>query len=161
MMNREQILQFMKRIATLGSIGYLPASGTMATLVTWPVIMIIKMMIPVQFMSLLGLLILMSVTAFAWIIISGALQLLPMHTDPPQIVLDESVGLFWALIGMVGPISLQMSLLGVFLFRFFDIAKPFGIGWSERFRGAAGILVDDILAGIYTALVLRIIIALF
>ena len=53
------------------------------------------------------------------------------------------------------------NLLTAFImFRFFDILKPFPIRRAERLKGNWGIMLDDILAGIYTNLLLRVVIML-
>ncbi len=73
--------------------------------------------------------------------------------DPRQVVLDEVAGMAFAMV-IVGPAP--WPLLGSFVaFRFFDILKP-GIHWIER-RGWPGTIVwDDVLAGIYAGLVVKL-----
>lgn len=74
--------------------------------------------------------------------------------DPSKIVVDEMVGM-WISLMWVG--SGWISLLIAFvLFRFFDIVKPFGIRKTEQFPGGLGVMADDILAGIYTNLIMQI-----
>lgn len=67
--------------------------------------------------------------------------------DPGRIVLDEAAGM---LVAMYGISSLDWRLPAAFcLFRIFDILKPFPVGISQRLPGIWGILVDDLLAGLY------------
>jgi len=74
--------------------------------------------------------------------------------DPSKIVVDEMVGM-WISLLWVG--SNWATIVAAFiLFRFFDIVKPFGIRRSEQLSGGQGVMVDDILAGIYTNLILQI-----
>lgn len=68
--------------------------------------------------------------------------------DASQIVIDEFVGMQVTLF-MFEP-SWKAGLAGFFLFRFFDIAKPFPVGRSQRLKGGFGVVVDDVLAGIYS-----------
>lgn len=79
--------------------------------------------------------------------------------DPGVICLDEVVGMLVTL--YLIPISLAMVFLGFILFRFFDITKPFGIKKMEKLKGAWGVLLDDVLAGIYANLTLNLILWLY
>ena len=83
--------------------------------------------------------------------------------DPSPIVIDEILGQWLAYAGVVlatliglptgGPAAGWKSLLaGFILFRTFDVVKPFPIRRSERLPGASGVLLDDVLAGVYSAL---------
>ena len=75
--------------------------------------------------------------------------------DPKQIVCDEVCGLSVALMG-VSP-SVTNIILGFIIFRFFDILKPFPIGTVERrLSGGVAIVADDVLAGIYTNIVVSL-----
>jgi phosphatidylglycerophosphatase A len=70
--------------------------------------------------------------------------------DHPGIVWDEFVGLWIAMIGL--PVTWSSIIAGFFLFRVFDILKPWPIGWIDKnFNGGLGIMLDDIFAGIATA----------
>ncbi|MCD7710269.1 MAG: phosphatidylglycerophosphatase A [Porphyromonadaceae bacterium] len=75
--------------------------------------------------------------------------------DPSRVVIDEMVGVWIPL--LVVPEGGGWYVLAAFvLFRFFDIVKPLGIRRMERFKGGLGIMMDDILAGVYSALLLGI-----
>lgn len=66
--------------------------------------------------------------------------------DEPAIVLDEVVGCWVAL--LLAPKALVPALLGFVLFRVADIVKPWPVSWADaKVKGAAGILLDDVLAG--------------
>lgn len=73
--------------------------------------------------------------------------------DSGMIVIDEAVGVWIAIIpATLTPSSVAIAFL---LFRFFDILKPWPIGWMDKkIHGAMGVMLDDVLAGIYAALVL-------
>ena len=79
------------------------------------------------------------------------------HRDPKEVVIDEWAGQLIALIGITplnGEIpSFTLILIAFGLFRLFDITKIAFISTLERIPGAIGILLDDILAGIYAALI--------
>jgi len=55
------------------------------------------------------------------------------------------------------PKSLLLAIYAFVLFRVFDIAKPFPINVSQRLRGGWGIVVDDLIAGVYANLVIQLI----
>lgn len=75
--------------------------------------------------------------------------------DPQRIVIDEIVGVWINLLFV--PLTLQNILIGLVLFRFFDILKPLGIRKMERFKNGWGVMLDDVVAGIYGNIVLQII----
>lgn len=66
--------------------------------------------------------------------------------DPREVVVDEAAGF---LITMAGaPLSLPHLLAGFLLFRLFDIAKPWPVGYLDRrVHGGLGIMADDVAAG--------------
>ena len=73
--------------------------------------------------------------------------------DPQIVVIDEVLGQWLTLAGAVR-FSLLTFALAFALFRLFDIWKPPPIRRIERIAGGAGIVLDDIMAGVYGALVL-------
>lgn len=74
--------------------------------------------------------------------------------DPQRVVVDEMVGVWTPLLLAT---NWQEALLALILFRFFDIVKPLGIRQLDRRHGAFWVMADDLLAGIYSALVLYLI----
>lgn len=79
--------------------------------------------------------------------------------DHGGIVWDEFVG-YWITMFMV-PVTWYWVLSGFILFRLFDILKPFPIGWlDKKVEGGVGIMLDDVLAGVYAAICLQIMIYL-
>lgn len=74
--------------------------------------------------------------------------------DHPGIVWDEIAGLLVALCGV--PVAWGWALAGFVLFRLFDIWKPWPIHWVDRrVGGGLGVMADDLLAGLYAAVVLH------
>lgn len=71
--------------------------------------------------------------------------------DPHRVVIDEMVGVWIPLLLATDVLTALLSLL---LFRFFDILKPLGIRAIDRKKGAFWVMFDDIIAGIYSAIVL-------
>ena len=78
------------------------------------------------------------------------------HKDPGQVVIDEVCGMLVALWGL--PFTPFFAVGGFALFRLFDIIKPFPIRWFDRrIKGGVGIVMDDVIAGIFTNILLRLI----
>ncbi len=73
--------------------------------------------------------------------------------DPQIVVVDEVLGQ-WLTLGGALRLNWRSFLLAFILFRLFDILKPPPIRLIERIPGGAGIVLDDMAAGIYAALVL-------
>ncbi|HZY38812.1 MAG TPA: phosphatidylglycerophosphatase A [Mucilaginibacter sp.] len=73
--------------------------------------------------------------------------------DPSKVVIDEISGMCVSLVML--PVNLKYLLAAFILFRFFDIVKPFYIQKMESFPKGWGIMLDDVLAGIYTNLLLQ------
>ena len=70
--------------------------------------------------------------------------------DDPAIVLDEIVGVWFAL--LVVPKSIAWVAAAFVLFRIADIAKPWPVSWADtRLNGALGIVADDVIAGLMAA----------
>jgi phosphatidylglycerophosphatase A len=148
-------------IVTCGGIGALPhAPGTWASAATIPFAWVVHML------------------GGFWLVgpVTVALGLIGHHAtarylegrtdDPSEVVIDEVVGMLIAL----WPLSLGLTvmgspsylfpwpawLLGFLLFRFFDIVKPPPVSWADRRHGALGVMLDDIVAGVLTALIATI-----
>ena len=80
--------------------------------------------------------------------------------DFSGIVWDEFVG-FWITMFLI-PFDWKWIVLGFVLFRFFDIVKPWPIRWlDKKVEGGFGIMIDDVLAGIYAWAVLMLIIQFY
>lgn len=91
------------------------------------------------------------------------------HHDPSWVVIDEVAGQWIALLPVVvgatttgaAPSQLWPGWLAAFLlFRFFDVWKPGPVGWADRRSGAAGVVLDDILAGVLAAVGVMLLAAL-
>lgn len=76
--------------------------------------------------------------------------------DPSKVVIDEFVGY---LIGMLFlPLNWTNVLICFALFRFYDILKPLGVRFvDQKVKGGLGVMLDDVLAGIYTCITLHLI----
>ena len=80
--------------------------------------------------------------------------------DPGCIVIDEIAGMAVTLVGL--PFNLTTALIGFIIFRILDILKPFPIrSLDKRISGGVGIVIDDVVAGIFANLLLRILVYFF
>lgn len=130
------------------------APGTLGTLAAIPLWWLLAQL------PLTGYLAIVFVSALVGIYICGsAAKSLGVH-DHGGIVWDEFVG-FWIAMAAL-PITWTSLILGFVLFRFFDIVKPWPISWlDKKVSGGLGIMIDDIVAGIASALVLILLKALY
>ena len=79
-------------------------------------------------------------------------------TDPSECVVDELAGQFVAC--ALVPTSLLAFLLAFLVFRLFDIVKPWPVSSAERLAGGAGIMTDDLLAGLFAGLIVAVVAAM-
>lgn len=69
--------------------------------------------------------------------------------DPGAVVIDEVAGQ-WLTLLPVAPLVWWHWVAGFVLFRFFDILKPWPVGWADRrVKGGFGVMIDDVIAGLY------------
>jgi phosphatidylglycerophosphatase A len=74
--------------------------------------------------------------------------------DPGAIVIDEVAGMTLAVVTF--PLTAPVLGVGFVLFRLFDITKPFPARASQRIAGGAGVMLDDLVAGLYALGVLAL-----
>jgi phosphatidylglycerophosphatase A len=80
--------------------------------------------------------------------------------DDGRIVIDELVG-YLVTVALL-PFSWQTALLGFFWFRLFDIVKPPPASWfDKKMKNGVGVVLDDVVAGMYAAGAVRLCLALF
>jgi phosphatidylglycerophosphatase A len=137
---------FMKLFATFFYVGYLPkAPGTWASLAALPLIVFMRNNLAYG-VVMIGLFLL-----GRYVAAKMAREL--NHEDPKEIVIDEVVGMMFTM--LLIPINIKSLLLGFFLFRLFDITKPWIIRKVERFTNGYGIMLDDMVAGVFANIILR------
>ena len=141
--------KFITLSATGFGSGYAPlAPGTAGTLVGIPLYLVFSAM-PWP----LWLITIIAFTCFAWYVSEEAEKLFGQK-DARRIVIDEIAGLQWSLF-LIAPTVLHATL-GFFLFRLFDIVKPFPARlFEERLPGGLGVVADDLAAGVYGNLALQ------
>tara|TARA_B100001093_G_scaffold58758_1_gene49660 strand:+ start:200 stop:658 length:459 start_codon:yes stop_codon:yes gene_type:complete len=138
-----------KFIVTIFYIGLFPfASGTfasIATIMTW--ILFIKLNLIIYF-ALISLFLFIISFYFIDTYLSGNDK-----QDPKEVVIDEFVGQAIPLLIVPSSDEITIIFLIFIFFRFFDIFKIYPINLLEKIKGSKGIMFDDIMAGIYTAIV--------
>lgn len=139
----------LKHIATLGFIGYFPvAPGTFGSLVAFAFFILLK---PSTFTHIFLLFLVVPIG----VISSHHTERLLNDKDSKHIVIDEFCGYLLSVLFI--PFSTGYALAAFFLFRFFDILKPFPIRTTGSIlSGGIGIMADDIVAALYTNLSLQI-----
>ena len=76
------------------------------------------------------------------------------NKDPSFVVIDEFAGMW---ISLIVSDQLFLIIMSFLLFRFFDITKFLGINKIEKLNGSLGIMLDDIVAGLYTLIIVILI----
>ncbi|MCF8060904.1 MAG: phosphatidylglycerophosphatase A [Deltaproteobacteria bacterium] len=84
---------------------------------------------------------------------AGAAERILGRPDPAEVVSDEVAGFMVTMVLL--PFTWPFLAGGFVLFRLLDILKPFPIRWFERAPGGAGVVLDDVAAGILANLILR------
>ncbi len=88
--------------------------------------------------------------------VSGSAEKILDSPDSKCIVIDEFLGVFITL--AAAPPHFMAWFIGFILFRIFDIFKPFPVSWvHDRIHGGIGIMMDDVIAGLYALISLQLI----
>ena len=93
------------------------------------------------------------------LITSGRTEKLLNKKDPGCIVIDEVAGMLIALSFI--PYDLKLVFLAFLIFRILDTLKPFPAGKLQYLSGSVGVIADDLIAGIYTNIVVLVILKLY
>ena len=140
-----------KIVATGFGLGYSPLiSGTIGSLLGFPIYFLLRGQSPfTQIISIMALCAIGVVTAGR----AEKLSAPSLGKDPGHIVIDEVAGcvIYLSLI----PFEKEAVIAGFVVYRIFDIIKPFPAYRSQKLPGGWGIMADDIIAGIYAAMVIN------
>jgi len=126
--------------------GYIkPASGTWGSLAALPFGILLSWALGPMALCFLALLL-----YAAGVVLGGVYLITAEHPDPDDFVLDEVVGQWLAL--AAAPLTFMGVALAFMVFRVLDITKPWPACWIDRkVHGAFGVMTDDLVAGIYAA----------
>jgi phosphatidylglycerophosphatase A len=134
-------------VSTFFYSGYVPRiPGTVGSLAGLLFFLLVNHSLTLTIVSLLVL------TAAALLVIKKAEDLFGKK-DSRRIVIDEVIGMMIALLFI--PAKAEFVVLAFVFFRIFDILKPFPIKMAERIRSPFGVVLDDVIAGIYANLIVR------
>jgi len=131
-------------------VGYSPiAPGTLGTLITIPIYYFLSAIrSPIYEVTIIAFF-------FLSVWISEKAEIFFGKRDDSRIVIDEMMGFLITMLWI--PKTAIFIIIGFFLFRFFDIVKPPPIRLIERARGGFGVVLDDVVAGVYSNIILQII----
>ncbi|NPA40006.1 MAG: phosphatidylglycerophosphatase A [Thermodesulfobacteria bacterium] len=133
-------------ISSWALIGFLPpCPGTWATLEA------VLMFWFFRDLSILNQLLIVAGVTLVGIISSHLTSKILREKDPDLVVIDEVAGVW---LGLVGKLHAWEFVFGFIIFRAIDILKPFPIKRFEKLPGGFGIMIDDLIAGIFTNLIL-------
>lgn len=153
---------FPKMIATSFGVGFLPVAPG-----TWGALLAIALWLPLYLYA--------SPTLTFWLTLAAAVVYCIAGTwastesekywgkDPVAACADETVGQWISLLPLSGGVEecpWWLIIVSLALFRFFDIFKPLGIRKMEDLPGGMGMMADDILAAIYSVILLEVIVIL-
>lgn len=141
-----------KFLATSGFVGFAPyAPGTFGTLVGVFIYLLFLKITQSQFIFLFFSIIYFIVSIF----VSNRAEKLYGLKDCQRIVCDETSGFFFSILFI--PCTIRNIIFAFLIFRIFDVVKPYPIRKLQNIRGGLGIMLDDLLAAVYTNIVLNLI----
>ena len=141
---------FSKYFVSIFGIGFIPyASGTLGSLFT---IIIWYILLNYNIYAFYILFIIIFITSFK---ITDVYLNKNSELDPPEVVIDEFIGQSIPLL-FIFEFDIYEILLAFSAFRFFDIYKIYPINKAEKMSGSYGIIMDDVIAGVYTLIVIML-----
>ena len=140
-------------VASAGYLGYIPvASGTFGSLVGIPLFWLFDG-IRATSVPLYVVLFVAAVAAASWV--AGRADAYLGEHDSHKIVIDEVVGYLAATLFLTP--SVTTAVVAFFVFRVLDVIKPYPAGAIDaRLPGGAGVVLDDIVSGLYTNALIRV-----
>ena len=130
------------------NLGRLPAPGAWGSLVGW----LLAWFFPGQALGIF-----LCLTFLGYFFTEPAVKVFK-SPDPSPFILDEVCGMMLCVLGL--PHHLAIYVAAYILFRILDVAKPGPIGWLEKHFHPFSIMNDDLLAGLFTNLILQAVLAL-
>lgn len=141
---------FSRLLATGLGVGYLPlAPGTWGALEAVALIAFLQLLPPAMALTLHIVLLLFFL--LAGFVSAGRVARADRISDPTYVVVDEVIGQMLCFLFV--PVTALNLLIGFCLFRILDITKPFPARRGEFMPGAWGIIIDDVIAGIYAGII--------
>jgi len=136
-------------LSTFFYIGYLPLiPGTFGSIAGLCLYFVVKDSMLIYALATVLLLVL-------GFLVSGPAERLLNKKDARCIVIDEVGGMLLSLAFI--PYDLRLAIIGFCLFRILDSMKPYPAGALQNLKGSVGIMSDDIIAGLYTNIILQVV----
>jgi phosphatidylglycerophosphatase A len=143
---------FVKILSTFFYLGYFPfIPGTFASIFGVFLFYLIRESIFTQIAFILGL------TAIG-LLVAGEAEEIFKKKDSRRIVIDEVTGMLLSLLFI--PYDLKLAVIAFFLFRILDTLKPYPAGAAQNLKAGLGVMGDDIVAGLYTNIILQVVLRL-
>lgn len=140
-----------KTVSTFFYVGYFPLiPGTAGSVAAIFLFFLIKNN-PLTYLAILLILLILG------FLVSGAAEKIMRKTDPPCLVIDEVCGMLIGLLFL--PYDIRLVIIAFLIFRILDTLKPYPISSFEKLKGGWGIMSDDIIAGLYTNLILQAVVS--
>ncbi|OGV57561.1 MAG: hypothetical protein A2X49_00225 [Lentisphaerae bacterium GWF2_52_8] len=134
--------------------GYFPLfPGTVGSAAALPFYMLVSGLHPLSYLLLAAALTIVA------IFVSDRAEKSFGSKDPKKVVIDEVAGMLITMTA-VSP-TIGHMITGFIIFRVLDIIKPYPAGLMEKIKGGAGIVLDDVVSGIYSCIILHFIIKQF
>ena len=130
-------------------IGFLPIPGTVASLITIIIYYLFYNYLNIIFFIFF----IVFVFFYSFYFLNKTLNQFFLSSDPKEIVIDEFIGQSIPL--LICENNFFLIILSFLLFRLFDISKPWPASYFDlKIKNATGVVMDDIIAGLYTFLVI-------
>ena len=136
-------------IATVGGVGYSPvAPGTAGSLIAVAILWLVPF-------SRLGLIVYFIVVTLIGVWAAHRAEMVLGGKDPGAIVVDEVAGMTLSVLAL--PLTPAVLAVAFVFFRVFDVVKPPPARGSQSLTGGVGVMVDDLIAGLYTLAVVGVV----
>lgn len=140
--------KLIKFIASFFYLGYVPqVPGTFGSLGGVVLYLLVKDS-PLAYLALIFVVVILGFQ------VCGRAERLFGQKDSKEIVIDDAAGILVAFLFV--PTEILLLVIGFFLYRALDVLKPYPIRAIENLPGSAGVMLDDLVAGVYTNLSLQI-----
>ena len=148
---RERAVLFLATGFFIGTVPFAP--GTFGSIIGLPICFLVSRLN--LLIAVIGTILFILIAVW----VAAAAEKILKQKDPGSIVIDEIAGLMVTFAGL--PFNLKTAVAGFVIFRVLDILKPFPIRiLDKRLAGGSGIVLDDVLAGVYGNLIIRLVIYL-
>ena len=150
--NNNRIRKLVRLFATCGYIGYIKKYPSCIGTLPGILLFYLTTNLPLYAQAI-------SIVLFVFLAIGIAqnMEEIENTTDPVEIVIDETAGMWVALFGLWDT-SFAMILIAFILFRALDVLKPFPISIFQGYKGGIGVVADDVAAGMIVNIIIRLLI---